>query len=51
MNRLTTLILLVAVLGLGAVAYLQSEREAQTGPADGLSEALFPGVTFAQSSW
>jgi len=44
MNRLTTLILLVAVLALGAVAYLQTEREAQTGPADGISEALFPGV-------
>lgn len=44
MNRLTTLILLVAVLGLGAVAYLQTEHEAKTVPADGLSEALFPGV-------
>ncbi|MBL6755582.1 MAG: DUF4340 domain-containing protein [Planctomycetes bacterium] len=44
MNRLTTLILLVCVLALGTVAYLQTEREAKTIPADGLSEALFPGV-------
>ena len=44
MNRLTTLMLLVCVLALGTVAYLQTEREAKTIPADGLSEALFPGV-------
>ncbi|MDG1983305.1 MAG: DUF4340 domain-containing protein [Planctomycetota bacterium] len=44
MNRLTTLLLFVAVLGLGFVAFLQTEREAESIPEDGLSEALFPGV-------
>ncbi|MDG1490354.1 MAG: DUF4340 domain-containing protein [Planctomycetota bacterium] len=44
MNRLTTLLLFVVVLGLGGAAFLQTGREAKTIPEDGLSEALFPGV-------
>ena len=45
MNRLTTLLLLLAVLGLGALVWLQTEREVSDVPQDKVE--LFAGLDVA----